>query len=129
MLASQDEANPTQCYPAFQQARRQSRFGTHCSTVAEHSCRLTESGAPLPSPWDCSPQGSGCPSLPNRTAHAPHCKDSSQRYGEGCWPHGDQLLYQFPIPWLPSSSQTQLAGRNPFYSPIITLLFPILPAP
>ena len=74
-----------------------------------------------PSPRDCSPQGSGCPSLPNRTAHAPHCEGTSQRYREGCWPRGDQLLYQFPVSCLPSSSRTQLVQNlsipplSPFY--------------
>lgn len=81
-----------------------------------------------PPPWGCSPQGWGCPSLPNRTVRAPHCEGSSQRYGEGCWPCKDQLLYQFPS-ILASIMLLNTIDTKPFYSPIIALLFPTLPAP
>lgn len=72
--------------------------------VRKPSCSRTGSGPPQP-PQHSSPQGGGCPSLPNRTTHPPHGEGSSQGYREGCRPQGDRLLYQFPMSELPTSSQ------------------------
>lgn len=85
--------------------------------------QLQPNGVRAPPPRDCSLQGSGCPSLPNRTAHAPDCEGSSQRYWEGCWPRGDRLPYQFPISWFPTRSRMQLVQNLSVLTPLSPFYF------
>lgn len=98
MLTSPGRGNPYPTLPGISASAGAEPLGHMLHNLGPAQLQPHGVRAPPPQPLqDRSPQGSGCPSLPSRTAQAPRCQGSSQRYGGGRWPHGDQLPYQFPL--------------------------------
>lgn len=129
-LPPQDEVNPIRCYLGFRQARRQSHFGTHCTTRAEPSCSPTGSGPPPPpkTPVGLLPAGLGLsqPAQQDCT-RSPLPGEQPEIRGRVLAPRGSVAI---PVSRIWASIRLpNTTGTNPCYSPIIALLFPTLPVP